>query len=318
MASPLDIEQQRSQEAASTAAKSKSASEKTVDATTIEQATPSDLKAIGASKLPQLIYILGSQVNILIQPSLNKLTTDYVSKYQASGVCLPPVELARLRQQRDLIVEQLNNIGDKIEILGTSITGLSFFLNTVLSIITTIDLAALTTSLALKIPPASALPTPGVITTLLNDAQTLIRKVTFDQYGNSKLSKYQSVLSGSALVLSIVGGYILTAVRGLQSIDSVLQTCDPNDTLPPISPNIQSIADAQLQSIQTENQTTYNGFIIEIQEVPYTPTVNRRRALGKNQQGIVLIQTELSFTTDNFTLINELKLIIDRDNLKAY
>jgi hypothetical protein len=318
MASPLDIEQQRSQEAASTAAKSKSASEKTVDATTIEQSTPNNLKAIGASKLPQLIYILGSQVNILIQPSLNKLITDYVSKYQASGVCLPPTELARLRQQRDLIVNQLNNIGDKIEILGSSITGLSFFLNTVLSIITTVDLAALATSLALKTPPASALPTPGVITTLLNDAQTLIRKVTFDQYGNSRLSKYQSVLSGSALVLSIIGGYILTAVGALKLIDNVLKACDPTNPLPPISPTVQSISDAQLQSTTTQNQTTYNGFIIEIQEVPYTTTVNRRRALGKNQQGIILIQTELSFTTDDLTLINELKLIIDRDNLKAY
>ena len=318
MASPLDIEQQRLQEAASTAAKSKSASEKKVDATAIEQATPDNLKAKGAAKLPQLIYILGSQVNTIIQPSINKLTTDYVSKYQASGVCLTPAELSKLRQQRDLIVNQLNNIGNKIETLGTSITGLSFFLNTVLSIITTVDLASIVTSVALKTPPASALPTPGIVTTLLNDAQTLIRKVTFDQYGNSRLSKYQSALSGSALVLSIVGGYILTAVRGLQLIDSVLQTCEPNNELPPISPNVQSIADAQLQSIQTENQTTYQGFIIEIQEVPYTPTVNRRRALGKNQQGIVLIQTELSFTTNDLTLINELKLIIDRDNLKAY
>lgn len=318
MALPLDIEQQRQEEAIITESKAKSASEKTVDATTIEQATPSDLKATGASKLPQLIYILGSQVTTLIQPSINKLTIDYVSKYQSSGVCLTPIELARLRQQRDLIVEQLNNIGNKIEILGTSITGLSFFLNTVLALINTTDLASIATSIALKIPPASALPTPSVITTLLNDAQTLIRKVTFDQYGNSKLSKYQSVLSGSALVLSIVGGYILTSVRDLQLIDSVLQTCDPNNELPPISPNVQSIADAQLQSNQTENQTTYQGFIIEIQEVPYTPTVNRRRALGKNQQGIVLIQTELSFTTNDLTLINELKLIIDRDNLKAY
>lgn len=315
---PEKVEEKRLQEAASTESKSKSASEKTVDATTIEQATPNDLKAKGAAKLPQLIYILGSQVNILIQPSLNKLITDYISKYQASGVCLPPTELAKLRQQRDLIVNQLNNIGDKIEILGSSITGLSFFLNTVLAIITTVDLAALATSLALKIPPASALPTPGVITTLLNDAQTLIRKVTFDQYGNSKLSKYQSVLSGSALVLSIVGGYILTAVEALKSIDNVLKTCDPTNPPSTISPTVQSIADAQLQSSQTQNQTTYSGFIIEIQEVPYTPTVTRRRALGKNQQGIVLIQTELSFTTDDLTLINELKLIIDRDNLKAY
>ena len=85
MALPLDIEQQRQEEAIITEAKAKSASEKTVDATTIEQATPSDLKATGASKLPQLIYILGSQVTTLLQPSINKLTIDYVSKFACNA-----------------------------------------------------------------------------------------------------------------------------------------------------------------------------------------------------------------------------------------
>ena len=104
------------------------------------------------------------------------------------------------------------------------------------------------------------------------------------------------------------------------SIDTLLNKCAPNDSnsLNPISKEIKDIADAQSQANETQNLTTYQGFIIEIEEVPFTPTVTRRRAVGKNQSGIKLTQTELSFSTNNQTLINELKFIIDRDNLKAY
>ena len=114
----------------------------------------------------------------------------------------------------------------------------------------------------------------------------------------------------------------------LNSIDAFLKECItpvPNsdnrfisNELIPISKEIQDIAELQAKTTQTQNETTYKGFNIIIEEVPYTPTVTRRRALGQNQDGITLIQTELSFTTDDQTLINELKLIIDRDNLEAY
>jgi hypothetical protein len=120
------------------------------------------------------------------------------------------------------------------------------------------------------------------------------------------------------LVISIIGTYILTAKATLDIIDAYIKKCNKYANLDPTSKIINDIADAQLQAQQTLNQITYQGFIIEIEEIPYTPTVIRRRAVGKTQQGIPLIQTELSFTTDNQTLINELKLIIDRDNLKAY
>ena len=139
-----------------------------------------------------------------------------------------------------------------------------------------------------------------------------------DDKGNSKLSKLIAIIGGASLVISIISQSILSAVESLKLIDFVLSTCDPNNSLSPISHEINSIANTQLQSQKTQNQTSYNGFIIEIVEVPYTSTVTRRKAVGKNSQGIVLIETELSFTTNNQTLINELKLIIDRDNLKAY
>jgi hypothetical protein len=317
MITPEQLEQQRQSETSNAKLKLNLAGQNTVDVNEIQKGTPESLKAQGSAKLPFIIYALGSQIKTIIQPSLDNLIKQYVEKYITQGVCLTPAELTLLRQQRDLIVDQLNSIGTKIDQTGKAVTGISFFLDTLLGLITTLDIATLATSLASKFIPSPP-GVPGAIPSFLNDAQTLIRKTTFDQYGNSKLSKFQTTLSSSALVLSIISGYVLTAVELLKSIDSVLTTCEPNNSLPPINPSINSIASSQLQAQQTLNQTAYNGFIIEIEEIPYTPTVNRRRAIGKNVEGIILIQTELSFTTNDQTLINELKLIIDRDNLKAY
>ena len=314
MINPQQLEQQRQQESNDAKSKLDQAGQNSVDVNEIQNGTPEELKAQGAAKLPFIIYTLGGQVKTILQPSINNLIKQYVEKYNTQGVCLTPTELATLRQQRDLIVGQLNNIGVKIEQIGSSITGISFFVDTLLNLITTTEIASLAVNVASQFLPT----VPGSVTSALDAAQTLIRKTTFDIKGNPKILKYQAALLGSSLILSIVSGYILQAVEALKAIDFVLTTCDPNNPLSPINSQINSIAKTQLQSSQTQNQTSYNGFIIEIEEVPYTPTVNRRRALGKNNEGIVLIQTELSFTTNNQTLINELKLIIDRYNLKAY
>ena len=63
--------------------------------------------------------------------------------------------------------------------------------------------------------------------------------------------------------------------------------------------------------------TTYKGFNFEIEEIPFSPTVNRKRALAKNSDNITLLQSELSFTSTPNILIEELKFVIDRDNLRA-
>jgi hypothetical protein len=285
-----------------------------INATQIQNATPSDLKAAGIAKLPLLLTTAGNQVITIIQPSLNNLITQFVEKYNTQGVCLSQEEINRLKQQRDSIVSSLNRIGRTLNIITISLTGLSSFLTFLDLAIKGIETAKIVAKIAAASFPALAATLP----TTLNTLSQAKNQILIDNKGNSRLTKLSLIIGGATLAASLVGSYILKATESLKAIDFVLKTCDPNITLDPISKEIEDISTAQLQAQQTQNQTTYQGFIIEIEEIPYAPNVTRRRAIGKNQQGIVLIQTELSFTTDNQTLINELKLIIDRDNLKGY
>jgi hypothetical protein len=311
---PEDTEQLRLQKAAEDEALLSQQNSENIDSNQIQNATPSELKAMGVSKLPLLLLVVGNQVKNIIQPSLDNLIKKYVNKFNSQGVCLTQEELNNLRQQRNLTVSQLNKVGKTLNVITISLTGLSTFLTILQTTIKGIDIAKTTAKIAALINPALAATLP----TALNTLSTAKTSLLIDEKGNSRLTKLSAIIGGAALVASIIGNYIFRATETLNRIDLVLNQCDPNSTLEPISKEIQDISSTQQQANQTQNQISYNGFIIEIQEIPYTPTVTRRRAIGKNQQGIILIQTELSFTTDDQTLINELKLIIDRDNLKAY
>jgi hypothetical protein len=317
---PEKVEEKRLQTASDNKVQLEQSNTTEVNANQIENATPADLKAMGIAKLPLLLLVIGNQVKKIINPALKKLIDTYIKKFLDADTCPDAATLAKIRQQRDLIVGQLNKVGRVLNVITISLTGVSTFLSLLQFFIKGIDLAKIAAKIAAAAFPPLAAALPPLLASLTNaKTAALIDPTT----GNSRLQKLTSIIGGAALVASIVGGFILAAVALLKSIDAFLKKCDPivqtdPNILVPISKEIQDIADAQLQADNTQNETTYQGFIIEIEIVPYTPTVNRRRAVGKNQSGIVLIQTELSFTTDDQTLINELKLIIDRDNLKAY
>jgi hypothetical protein len=280
---------------------------------------------MGIAKLPLLLLVIGNQVKKIINPALRNLIDTYIKKFLDANACPDEATIEKIIRIRNLIVSQLNKIGKIINIITISLTGVATFLSLLQGAIKAIDIAKIAAKAAALAFPPLAPALPGLLATLNNAKTTTILDPTT---GNSRLQKYISIIGGAALVASIIGGFILIAVTLLNSIDAFIQKCSPsipnqntpntNNKLIPISKEIQDIAELQAKSTQAQNDTTYKGFNIIIEEVPYTPTVIRRRALGQNQDGITLIQTELSFTTDDQTLINELKLIIDRDNLEAY
>ena len=316
---PEEKEKERADQALKAEANTSQVEQLAINADLIENALPDELKATGSAKLPSLLLKFGKQLLVLILPFLRDLVTKY-----SDEICPSESEMRNLISLRNNLVNQLNLLGTNINKIGQTLTGASAFLSSILTIIKTTDAAAIAISIAQKTPPLNTLPTPGTITSLLNDAQTFIRKKTFDTLGNSKLSKISGILNGSALVISLIGNYILQALSYIAIIDVFIEKCtkeNPNLSgvkLVPVSDTIKELANAQRKAQDTLNQTPYKGFIIEIEEVPYNDKVSRRKAVGQNAQGITLIQTELSFTTNPQILINELKFIIDKDNLKAY
>jgi hypothetical protein len=220
---------------------------------------------------------------------------------------------------RNGLVVSLNSIGKQLNNVTQAITSLSTFLSLTEIVLTSLDTVKTLLSAGSKFIPSPP-GVPGVITSGLADLETIIRKKLFTPIGEARLPKIAGSIAAAAIPISIINIYIQQLVGILSALDIKLKQCVPDkvNDLTSLSDTIISISAQQTLANQTINETTYNGFLIEIETVPYTPTVNRYRAVGKNQSGIILVSTELSFTLEPQILINELKLIIDRDNLKAY
>lgn len=283
----------------------------TVDLTTFENSLPDSLKSTGSEKLGQIILEKGIQISDLIQPQLTKLLSNLQTP---DGLCLPETQLNLLINQRNDIVDTLNQIEKYLNLTSKALGITSATLNTLITTAKTLRglkpaaIAAIT----------AATPLPGPFASLVLQINEVLDNLKFDTLGNSKLNKLKIIIDSTTTPIALTSQFIAKAITTLGLIDIIIKKCSPNSTLSSISQDLINITETQLKASQTQNNITYQGFIIEIQEIPFSPTVNRRKAVGKNPQGIPLIETQLSFTTNDQILINELKLIIDRDNLKAY
>lgn len=230
--------------------------------------------------------------------------------------CLPTPVTDGIIAQRNNIVGVLNNVGRQLDQLS-NILGLAGGFLTVVNITLKALIAAdPTLSATGKAFPATA----GLTESIRSDIKTLKESVIFDEEGESKITPIIIAIASSAISVSVVSSFIKQSVNFLFIIDPYILKC-ANETqinnLTPLSDTIKGVFETETKALQTSNQATYKGFVLQIEEEPFTPTVNRIKAVGLNRYGIKMIETPLSFTTNPQTLIDELKFIIDRDNLKA-
>jgi hypothetical protein len=279
-----------------------------IDIDSILGALPSKQTAI--QKLAILLIRKVTENESLIQAPLNNL----LQQIPTDGTCPDPILLQNILDKRSNIVEFLNKFGSFLDTTTQTYTGVSVAFNTLLTTIQGINLSKTVASGGVKILPTA----PGFVTALLSDLGDISDKLTFDSLGESKLAKIKNGLDTLNIALTVVSSFIKNIVRTLNSLDASLASClneDQKSQLVSVADNLIKISTDSVQSI---DDSTYQGFIFKIEEIPFSSTVTRKKAVAFNQSGIPLLETQLSFTTNEQTLINELKLIIDRDNLKAY
>lgn len=309
----------------------------------IQNAIPIESKEQGLAVLGTIVTNQAMTFAERMIPTLEKKIKDEVKRQataqatllaqqQLSGLkdeCPPEVE--KLIKIRNNIVEQADSIVKTINTISTTVAGASAGVNTIVDVINGIKIARVGASIAAKLIPAGL---PGAVPAALNDFDALIAEKTFDIEGNSKITPIVTAINGIAVPIALISFYISKFLSLISILDALIGDCisnggdssnggsnisdNPNLVLSPISEDLITIAATQDQAEQSPNLSLYQGFILEIEIVPYSPTVDRRRAVGKNSSGIILIQTELSFTPVDQVMINELKFVIDRDNLKAY
>lgn len=270
-------------------------------------------KLDGLTRLINLIYAKIEEVKNKYITKLNELLAKLLD------FCPPPLDLSGIISIRNRLVEGLNNIYKVVNRLSNVITGVSNFLNAILLAIKVgqgIITGALLVAAFTPIIPASIL---SKLTAAYGTSSETIKKFQFKADGEQKLIPIIASVNSAAVSIQLFANTLKNFMCKLEALDFRIVECggDSKDLVPLDTELIEFVTSTEEANQASTINTSYKGFLFEIEEVPFSSTVNRIRALAKNSEGITLLQTELSFTTEPYVLIQELQLVIDRDNLRA-
>lgn len=265
-------------------------------------------------------------VDIIMQ-KINEVKSKYTAKIeeyiaQFSLGCPTPQEIEKIITVRNTAVNELTKLYNGVQRTADAISGISNFITVILTIIQVAQTSV--TALAFTQLVAPIIPNPILvkINAATEVAQSILDKVRYKTDGDPRLVPLVNGIIAANVAIQLFANALRDLICKLEALDPQIKECaeeaEVDAILKPVDPAIISFVEqAFTENEQSVIETTYRGFIFEIEEVPFSPTVNRSRANALNSSGIVMLQSELSFTKDPSILIEELKFVIDRDNLRA-
>lgn len=230
--------------------------------------------------------------------------------------CPSPELLKSAIRKRNSIVKQLNQIYTAIAING-AIAALMLYISFQLrGLKSTVDGLSIPQAIGTPPGPAGGLifGMPYSLTGKLQNLSDLLEKFSED---GKKLNKQILI----ALIFLVVALVIILIY--LKKIDGMIEECvkdiDIDISMEEISSELIAIRKENEDEGKTEPITNLNGFTFSIvEDTRQVGSLNRRYAVAKNSQGIILLKGEPSFSSSDQILIDELVFYIKQNNLKAY
>jgi hypothetical protein len=214
--------------------------------------------------------------------------------------CPPSSVLNIIIEKRNKLTTQLNNIYTTTTNTLNTIEGLENITNIFEDLFST-----------LKILPIPTLP-PGApsLVPLIQDAKNFLL--------SPNISKFSNLTSGLILSLSSLSERLQQIIDLLNSLDLQLQKCIGDNEVELVEINTTLLKlNNQQQSQSTQQNVQINGFNFDVETEPTTNNLKRKRAIAKNDQGVILLRGEYSFSSSDQILINELIFYIQTNDLKA-
>ena len=209
--------------------------------------------------------------------------------------CPDPERIKTLIKKRNQLVRQLNQIYNIISTLTKVLT------------ITGVVIQAL----QLGINIAKALPTPpfspsGGIASTLNKIELRLEVAGIAV----------NVLTITAVIIGVVLQVIIDL---LNKLDLAIQECSEEQNIPfeELNDELNALANQTIEETQ-QNTNIYRGFTFEIKldEINTSP-YPKRYAQALNIQGIPVLRSDSSFASNPQVLIDQLKFIIDTQDLRG-
>lgn len=236
------------------------------------------------SLIPLILLLLAS-----FGVTLEMVTKNLLDK----KTCPDNKKLLEIINRRNKIVTQLNNLYTAVNTVAKATTALSGFLQVL--------------QISLQIAKAVPAPAPA------GASSTLIAL-------ENKLGKIVYTITGISFASLLAAATLKQILDLLSALDLLIQQCsiDKNVSLVAINTDIRKAATSTNNDLYN-GTIEYKGFKFEIQEdTKDNNKYIKRYAIARDTSGTIVLRGESSFSASTQILIDELKFIIDRDNLKAF